>query len=70
MEYFVVLFNNKAAKVTGTLLEALTFIGEKKAVIHRIHMAENNKLVVQEIAIKSNRASEAVIHQQHLDPQH
>jgi len=49
MEYFVVLFNNKPAKVTGTLLEALTFIGYKKAVIHRIHTAESGKLVVQEI---------------------
>jgi len=49
MEYFVVLFNNKPAKVTGTLLEALTFIGNKEAVIHRIHIAESDKLVVQEI---------------------
>ena len=43
------LFNNKPAKVTGTLLEALTFIGDKEAVIHRIHIAESGKLVVQEI---------------------
>jgi len=50
MEYFVVLFNNKPAKVTRTLLEALTFIGDKEAVIHRIHTtAESDKLVVQEI---------------------
>ena len=49
MEYFVVLFNNKPVKVTGTLLEALTFIGDKEAVIHRIHKAESDKLVVQEI---------------------
>jgi hypothetical protein len=48
MEYFVVLFNNKPAKVTGTLLEALTFIGDKEAVIHRIHH-KDDKLVVQEI---------------------
>ena len=43
------LFNNKPAKVTGTLLEALTFIGDKQAIIHRIHTAESDKLVVQEI---------------------
>jgi hypothetical protein len=53
MEYFVVLFNNKPAKVTGTLLEALTFIGNKEAVIHRIHTTESNKLVVQEITMMS-----------------
>ena len=51
MEYFVVLFNNKPAKVTVTLLEALTFIGDKEAVIHRIHY-KDDKLVVQEIFIE------------------
>jgi len=53
MEYFVVLFNNKPVKVTWTLQEALTFIGDKKAVIHRIHTTESDKLVVQEITMMS-----------------
>ena len=53
MEYFVVLFNNKPVKVTGTLLEALAFIGDKEAVLHRIHTAESDKLVVQQITVMS-----------------
>ena len=65
MEYFVVLFNNKPAKVTGTLLEALTFIGDKQAIIHRIHTAESDKLVVQEIVIRPECEAGGVIHPLH-----
>ena len=50
MEYFVVLFNNKPVKVVATLLDAMLFISNREAVIHRIHTtAESDKLVVQEI---------------------
>jgi hypothetical protein len=54
MEYFVVLINNKPVKVTGALLEALRFLEDRQAVIHRIHY-KDDKLVVQEIAIKTRR---------------
>jgi len=54
MEYFVVLINNKPVKVTGALLEALTFLEDRQAVIHRIHY-KDDKLVVQEIVIKMRR---------------
>jgi hypothetical protein len=51
MEYFVVLFNNKPVKVVATLLDAMLFISNKEAVIHRIHH-KDDKLVVQEIFIE------------------
>ena len=65
MEYFVVLFNNKPAKVTGTLLEALTFIADRQAIIHRIHTAESDTLVVQEIVIRPECEAGGVIHPLH-----
>jgi hypothetical protein len=52
MEYFVVLFSNKPVKVTATLLDAMLFISNREAVIHRIHY-KDDKLVVQEIFIES-----------------
>ena len=51
MEYFVVLFNNKPVKVVATLLDAMLFISNREAVIHRIHH-KDDKLVVQEIFIE------------------
>jgi hypothetical protein len=51
MEYFVVLFNNKPVKVLATLLDAMLFISNREAVIHRIHH-KDDKLVVQEIFIE------------------
>jgi len=51
MEYFVVLFNNKPVKVTTTLLDAMLFISNREAVIHRIHY-KDDKLVVQEIMVE------------------
>ena len=59
------LFNNKPAKVTGTLLEALTFIVDRKAIIHRIHISESDKLVVQEIVIRPECEAGGVIHPLH-----
>jgi hypothetical protein len=51
MEYFVVLFNNKPVKVVATLLDAMLFISNREAVIHRIHH-KDDKLVVQEIMVE------------------
>jgi len=51
MEYFVVLFDNKPVKVVATLLDAMLFISNRQAVIHRIHH-KDDKLVVQEIFIE------------------
>jgi len=52
MEYFVVLFNNKPVKVVAVLLDAMLFISNREAVIHRIHY-KDDKLVVQEIIIEA-----------------
>jgi len=51
MEYFVVLFDNKPVKVVATLLDAMLFISNREAVIHRIH-CKDDKLVVQEIMVE------------------
>jgi len=51
MEYFVVLFNNTPVKVVATLLDAMLFISNREAVIHRIHH-KDDKLVVQEIMVE------------------
>ena len=51
MEYFVVLLNSTPVKVVATLLDAMLFISNREAVIHRIHY-KDDKLVVQEIKIK------------------
>jgi hypothetical protein len=51
MEYFVVLLNSTPVKVTATLLDAMLFISNREAVIHRIHY-KDDKLVVQEIFIE------------------
>ena len=45
------LFSNKPVKVTATLLDAMLFISNREAVIHRIHH-KDDKLVVQEIFIE------------------
>ena len=45
------LLNNKPVKVTATLLDAMLFISNKEAVIHRIHY-KDDKLVVQEIMVE------------------
>jgi hypothetical protein len=51
MEYFVVLLNSTPVKVVATLLDAMLFISNREAVIHRIHH-KDDKLVVQEIFIE------------------
>jgi hypothetical protein len=51
MEYFVVLFDNKPVKVVATLLDAMLFISNREAVIHRVHY-KDDKLVVQEIMVE------------------
>jgi len=51
MEYFVVLFDNKPLKVVATLLDAMLFISNREAVIHRVHY-KDDKLVVQEIMVE------------------
>lgn len=52
MEYFVVLFNSTPVKVVARLLDAMLFISNREAIIHRIHY-KDDKLVVQEIFIES-----------------
>ena len=51
MEYFVVLFDNTPVKVVATLLDAMLFISNREAIIHRIHY-KDDKLVVQEIMVE------------------
>ena len=51
MEYFVVLLNSTPVKVVATLLDAMLFISNREAVIHRIHH-KDDKLVVQEIMVE------------------
>jgi len=46
-----VLFNNTPVKVVATLLDAMLFISNREAVIHRIHH-KDDKLVVQEIMVE------------------
>ena len=55
MEYFVVLFNNKPVKV-ATLLDAMLFVSNREAVIHRIHH-KDDKLVVQEIMVEAGSSA-------------
>ena len=45
------LFNNTPVKVVATLLDAMLFISNREAVIHRIHY-KDDKLVVQEIMVE------------------
>ena len=56
MEYFVVLINNKPIKVVATLLDAMLFVSNREAVIHRIHH-KDDKLVVQEIMVEAGSSS-------------
>jgi hypothetical protein len=56
MEYFVVLLNNKPVKVVATLLDAMLFVSNREAVIHRIHH-KDDKLVVQEIMVDLESSS-------------
>ena len=45
------LLNSTPVKVVATLLDAMLFISNREAVIHRIHH-KDDKLVVQEIFIE------------------
>ena len=50
------LLNNRPVKVVSTLLDAMLFVSNKEAVIHRIHH-KDDKLVVQEIMIELGSSS-------------
>ena len=50
------LFNNKPVKVVATLLDAMLFISNREAVIHRIHH-KDDKLVVQEIMVEAGSSA-------------
>ena len=45
------LLNRTPVKVVATLLDAMLFISNREAIIHRIHY-KDDKLVVQEIMVE------------------